>query len=179
MLTAFVTTNAILWLLGILLETCPSSADTWRALITDEDSAFIPAVEQSRDPFYHVLCAMHKEGNFVKKVTRCRFTKAQSERATRLVRQMADSDHQGYANSCLEELEQMAVLRLSKYIEKHIRPRLRQFAMSFIPLVFMCGVNTTSAVESMNRLLKVGMRPKHVFGRCAPVVYSTLGAIPQ
>jgi hypothetical protein len=62
MFAVFVTTEVILWLLGILLETCPSLSDTWWALITDEDSAFIPAVDQFRDPFYHVLCAMHKEG---------------------------------------------------------------------------------------------------------------------
>jgi hypothetical protein len=159
MFAAFVTTEVIHWLLGILLEICPSLNETWRVLITDEDSAFIPAVEARDFPFAHILCAMHKESNFLKKLNRCGLAKPQRERAARLFRQLAYSDHKGYANSCLEELERMGVPRLDKYIGKHIRPRLHQFAKSFLPSVFTCGLNTTSGAESMNRLLKVGMRP--------------------
>jgi hypothetical protein len=51
----------------------------------------------------------------------------------------------------------MDIPRLTKYIRKHITPRLSQFAKSFIPTIFTAGLNTTSAAESINPLMKVGM----------------------
>jgi hypothetical protein len=68
MFAAFVTTEVIAWLLGLLIEICHFLSDTWQALITDEDSAFIPAVEQFQGHFYHVFSAMHREANFLKKL---------------------------------------------------------------------------------------------------------------
>jgi hypothetical protein len=155
----FVTTEVIAWILQVLLDSCPALREIWRSLITDEDSAFIPAVEQIARLFNHILCAMHKEGNFLKKLNRCGLSKPDRERAARLFRQLAYSDHRGYARSCLDEILRMDVPRLTKYITKHITPRLNNFAKSFLPDVFNCGLNTTSAAESMNRLLKLGMRP--------------------
>jgi hypothetical protein len=175
MFAAFVITEVIAWLLGVLIETYPSLSETWRALITNEDSAFIPDVERFAGPFCHVLCAMHKEGNFLKKLNCCGFTKIQRDRAARLFWQVADRDHQDYANSCLEELEQMALPRLLKSIDKHIRPRLCQFAKSFIPTVFTCGLNTTSGAESIAQSRHTA---QHFFGRRLQVGYSAPGAAP-
>jgi hypothetical protein len=58
---AFVTTEVIAWILRLLLDSCPTLSEIWRSLIPDEDSAFIPTVEQMNGPFNHILCAMHKE----------------------------------------------------------------------------------------------------------------------
>jgi hypothetical protein len=160
---AYVTTDVILWLLQTLLDSCGALSGIWKALITDEDSAFIPAVElflQSgavSPDFAHILCAMHKERNFAKKVNRCALAKKDRERAMSLFRQLAYSDHQVYAKDCLAALVALGVPRLTKYIQKHIEPRLPQFAKAFLPAVFLAGLNTTSAAESMNRLLKVGI----------------------
>jgi hypothetical protein len=62
------------WLLQTLLELCPGLADFSTTIITDEDSAFIPAVELFQRSFEHperithILCALHPERNFVKKI---------------------------------------------------------------------------------------------------------------
>jgi hypothetical protein len=51
----------------------------------------------------------------------------------------------------------MGVPWLTKYLEKHAILRFAQFAKSFIPEIFTSGLNITSAAESMNRLLQVGI----------------------
>jgi hypothetical protein len=48
---AFVTTEVIAWILHLLLNACPTLTDISGSVITDEDSAFIPAVEQVNRPF--------------------------------------------------------------------------------------------------------------------------------
>jgi hypothetical protein len=70
------------------------------------------------------------------------------------------SDHRGYAQSCRDGILQMQVPRLKKDTAKHITPRLSNFVQAFLRDVLNCGLNTTPAAESMNRLLKVDMRIK-------------------
>jgi hypothetical protein len=130
----------------------------WQSLIADQDSAFIPAVEQMNGPFNHILCAMHKESTLLKKLNRFGLSKPECERAARLFRQLNSRDHRGNAQYCLEEILRMEVPRLTKYINKHITPRLNNVAKYFLHEVLNCGLNTTSAAESMNRFLKVSMR---------------------
>jgi hypothetical protein len=159
MFAAFVPSEVIICMLGLLTEAFLGFHDRRRARITDGDSAFIPARERVNRRLAHIRSAMHKEENLLKKLSHCGFAKDQRDLPARLFRQIAYSDHKGHANSCLRELREMAVPRLSKYIQKHMTPRLIQFAKSFIPPFFTCGLNASSAAESMNRLLKVGMRP--------------------
>jgi hypothetical protein len=45
---AFFTTEVIVWLLETLMDVCPSLSDIWKALISNENSAFIPALEMFR-----------------------------------------------------------------------------------------------------------------------------------
>jgi hypothetical protein len=148
-----VTTDAIFWLLGTLLDSGGRLYGHWKALITDEDSSFIPALElfvrsQAISPeFAHILCALHKERNFGKKVHRCALGKKDRERAMTLFRQLAYSDHRVYANERLTALVGLYSPRLTKYIKKHIERRLAQFAKAFLPAVFLARLNTTSAPE--------------------------------
>jgi hypothetical protein len=96
---AYVTTDVIHWLLKVLFESCPGLAHLRKALISDEDSAFIPVVElfmqstELREGFAHILCSMHKERLFVKKPNRCGLARKEHERAASLFRQVAYSDH--------------------------------------------------------------------------------------
>jgi hypothetical protein len=89
---ADVTADVIDWLLQTLLELCSGLVDAWRTLVTDEGSAFIPAVELFKRSFEdseritHILCALHKERNFVKKINRWGLAKKDKERAGRLFR---------------------------------------------------------------------------------------------
>ena len=57
------------WLLKTLHDMKPIETNT-KTLITDEDSAFIPALDSVKKDtgweVYHVLCAFHKEKNFVR-----------------------------------------------------------------------------------------------------------------
>jgi hypothetical protein len=159
----YITTDVIHWLLKILFESCPVLAHRWKALISNKDSAFFPAVElfmqstELPEGFAHILCTMYKERNFVKKVSRCVLARKDRERAASLFRQVAYSDHRSYAQEFLEALVAMDIPRLTKYIGKHITPQLSQFAKSFMLTIFTAELNITSAAESMNRLLKVGM----------------------
>jgi hypothetical protein len=161
--TAYVTTDVIHWLLKVLFESCPALAHHWKALISHEDSAFIPAVELFMQPielpegFQHILCVMHKERNLVKKINRCGLARKDRERAASLFCQVIYSDQRSYVQERLDALIAMDIPRLTKYIGKHITPRLSQFAKFLMPAIFTTRPNTTSAAESMNRLLKVGM----------------------
>jgi hypothetical protein len=149
----YVTSNVIHWLLKVLFESCSAVAHRWKALISDEDSAFIAAVElfmqstELPEGFAHILCAMHKEQNFVKKVNRCGLARKDRKRVANLFRQVAYSDDRSYAQEYLDALASMDIPRLAKYIGKHITPRLSQFAKSFMPIIFTAGLNTNSAAE--------------------------------
>jgi hypothetical protein len=143
---------------------CPGPP--WKALISDEDSVFIPAVElfmqstELPEGFVHILCAMHTERNFIQKVNRCGLAQKDRERPASLFRQVAYSDHRSYPQECLDALVATGIPRLTKHIGKHVTPRLSQFAKSFMPKIFTAGLNTTSTAESMNGLLELRM-PKN------------------
>lgn len=131
--------------------------------VTDEDSAFIPAFELFKEDRHladsprHILCAMHKEANFSKKLNSCGLRRDVKSQILTLFKQVAYSDNRAFALESLEAINAFGVPRLSKYVEKHVRPLLGSFAKAFLSDTFACGVNTTSAAESMNRLLKTGM----------------------
>jgi hypothetical protein len=158
---AFFTAEDIEWLLEQIWRSSPDVADIWRTIVTDEDSAFLPAMENFlRDKgvqFAHVLCAMHKMSNFTKKLNRTGQSSEVRKRLTKLFEVVRYTDHRGICDSALKDIEDHDIERLNKYIRKHVRPILDNFAMSHLCEVFSAGYNTSSCAESCNRMLKKGL----------------------
>lgn len=138
-----------------------------KTIITDEDHAFIAAFrsfmtrvnEDADEPvvIHHALCALHKQRNFMKKLQKCGLSQTQQEIALNLFRKICYHTNLDYVNYCLDELSQMNA-RLSHYLDKHVRPALQQFSRAYMSGVYANGYNTTSPGESMNNMLKQGLR---------------------
>jgi hypothetical protein len=162
---AHFTTDVIVWLLKLIWGD-EVMQQRWRMLITDEDSAIIPALEIFRrecgvpDDFTHRLCAMHKKNNFLMKAARAGLSKTSIGILRTLYDQMVYSDHAGIADEAASKLLNIQNLKLLKYCKEHVLD-LRN-AISRLPCTefFSCGYLTSSPAESMNRMLKRGM-PSH------------------
>jgi hypothetical protein len=61
------------------------------------------------------------------------------------------------ARGALEQIVKLPSDRLNKYMESDVIPMLKHFARIFMGTHFPCGVITTSAAESMNRMIKKGL----------------------
>lgn len=137
-----------------------------KSIATDEDAAFIAAFRNmlqtinSNRPnhvvIHHILCALHKQRNFMNKMVSCGLTKQQRELALDLFRKVCYHTNNDYAAKCLNDLKDMNA-KLCKYVEKHVVPELPQFARSYMSGIYANGYNTTSPGESMNNLLKQGI----------------------
>ena len=156
----------IKWVLETLLKN-EELVSILQTVITDEDSAFIPAFcqvmrEHPDLNVAHVLCAFHKEQNYMRKVAKAGLTHVQRETARDLFKVVCYSPHR---MACEEALKDIAGLspKLSKYLEKHVRPVLDKFARSHLGNVFTKGYNTTSPAESHNNQLKRTMIDGRVY----------------
>jgi hypothetical protein len=124
---------------------------------------FLPAMDQLRSlpdfpgDFSHLLCALHKKQNFLKKLNTCGESKQNKHQIKAFFDQVCYFDHLGMAEAALTDIKAFDNGRLNKYIQKHMQPVLRQFSKSRASDVFACGLNTSSAAESMNRMLKRGL----------------------
>jgi hypothetical protein len=160
---AYFTTEVIAWLLKTIWSLDPEIQAQWRVLLTDEDGGFAPALVQFRDEvqvpgsFRHLLCAMHKKSNFMKKLNTCGQRMDEKRRLEKLFDVVCYSDHRAMADQALMDIEAKNIPRLQKYIDNHVRPILSQFSKSYLVDTFTCGMNTTSCAESCNRMLKRGM----------------------
>ena len=137
-----------------------------RTIVSDEDCAFIAAfrnlmqiVNQTDEHIiiHHVLCALHKQRNFMKKMQTCGLTKAEKEIAIDLFRKICYHTNNNYASHCLEQLKELNE-KLCHYIEKQVEPELHQFSRSHMNGIHANGYNTTSPGESMNNMLKHDLR---------------------
>jgi hypothetical protein len=162
---AYFTTEVVLWLLESIWNV-PGVAEKWKVLLTDEDSAFIPAVDSLRgidgfpDDFRHRLCAMHKKKNFMNKVHSCGIAKPRRAVMNSLFDIVAYSDNKNTVTNAVREIRDMQVERVNKYLDDHVLPVLEKFSRAYAGQHFCCGVTTTSAAESMNRMLKKGLGNK-------------------
>ena len=165
--------DVIRWALQTLLSDGPFLAVV-QTMITDEDSAFIPAFdtvmeqlnsgrsEESKKSINHVLCAFHKEQNYLKKVAKAGLTRVQRETAKDLFKIVCYSPSK---KACDEALDSITALspKLDSYLKKHVRPILSKFARSYLGSVFTKGYNTTSPAESHNNMIKETMIPGRVY----------------
>ena len=162
--------EVIEWILQTLLddETVRQNLET---IITDEDSAFIPAFDKvvgafnrdsERSDINHVLCAFHKEQNFIRKLMKCGLSKIQCEEAKDLFKIVCYSSHRKACDDAIGDLKRLSA-KLSKYIEKHVVPILDKFARAYLADVFTKGYNTTSPAESHNNMIKSGMISGRVY----------------
>ena len=136
-----------------------------QTIITDEDSAFIPAFDSLMEEMNHgrpddqkirvshVLCAFHKEQNYLKKVAKAGLTTVQRETAKDLFKIVCYSPSQQACDEALSSIEALSP-KLASYVAKHIRPVLSKFARSYLCDVFTKGYNTTSPAESHNNMIK-------------------------
>ena len=141
-----------------LLETLCSVQvvkDSIRTIITDEDSAFIPAIDNlsSSLPVKHILCAFHKEKNFNRKLLRCGLSDIERAVAKDLFRSICYCTHRDSADRAIEELKRTNT-KLSHYIDKQVIPTLEHFSRAYLSDTFSKGYNTTSPAESHNAMLK-------------------------
>jgi hypothetical protein len=161
---AYLSTEIVKWLLTVIWQ-APGVADKWRVLLTDEDSAFIPAFDLFRqDPelgvpmgLEHRLCGMHKKKNFVGKVLASGLRKEERAVIGGLFDIVAYGDNRTSADAALKRIEEYGNEKLNAYIRAHIKPHLNQFSRSHLGDNFGCGVTTTSNAESMNRMIKYAM----------------------
>lgn len=146
--------QSIHWLLQTL-STLPPVREHTKTLITDEDSAFIPAIEDLREewPVNHVLCAYHKEQNFAKKLSKCGLSKLEKSLAKDLFKVICYSTHKDAVDKAVEDLKAMHPTLLS-YLEKHVVPTIGQFSRAYLSEVWTKGYNTTSPAESHNAMYK-------------------------
>ena len=151
------------WVLKVLQEN-DTLKDVLRTIITDEDSAFIPAFKKvfrtgdsKDDPLIkHVLCAYHKEQNFIRKLGKCGLTAQEIEAAKDLFKIVCYGRHREACDDAVANLKTLSP-KLTKYVEKHVEPILAQFARAYLSGVFTKNYNTTSPAESHNNMLKKGM----------------------
>ena len=146
--------ETLTWLLETLFSLPPIRNST-KTIITDEDSAFIPAISNISGTYSvkHVLCSYHKERNFSRKLLRCGLTHLEREVAKDLFRSVCYGTDRELANEAVDRLRSMSP-KLSKYVDKQIVPTLDQFARSHLGDTFCKGYNTTSPAESHNAMLK-------------------------
>ena len=162
--------EVIEWILRTLLDIECVRQDL-ETIITDEDSAFIPAFEtvvgafnrdSERSDINHVLCAFHKEQNFIRKLMKCGLSKIQCEEAKDLFKIVCYSSHRKACDDAISDLKKLST-KLAKYIEKHVVPLLDRFARAYLSDVFTKGYNTTSPAESHNNMIKSGMVSGRVY----------------
>ena len=146
--------ETLTWLLSKLLS-IPVVKDSVRTIITDEDSAFIPAIEKICESvhFKHILCSYHKERNFNRKLPRCGLSELERAVAKDLFRSICYGTHRESTDRAIEELKKMSA-KLSHYIDKQVIPTLGQFARAYLSNTFSKGYNTTSPAEAHNAMLK-------------------------
>lgn len=146
--------ESICWLLETLASIPPVQENT-KTIITDEDSAFIPAFQSVQEhwPINHVLCAYHKEQNFVRKLSKCGLTAVERELARDLFKVVCYSTHRTAVDKALAELRTMHS-KLDAYLQEHVQPVLQQFSRAYLCDVWTKGYNTTSPAESHNAMYK-------------------------
>ena len=147
--------EALTWLLSQLMKE-KAIRDKIKSVITDEDSAFGPAWHNIQSTFDtsagHVICAFHKERNFVRKLKKCGFTKLQVQIAKDLFKIVCYSPNKQAVVRASEEIQEMSE-RLCQYWKKNIEPHMPQFSRAFIES-YTKGYNTTSPAESHNNMVK-------------------------
>ena len=132
-----------------------------KTIVTDDDAAFglafqnfVSDINQNEHHvIHHVLCALHKQRNFEKKLTSCGLSKSQREIALELFRKVCYHTNLEYVEECIARLKVFSK-KLTKYIEKHVIPDLPHFSKAYLIGVQTNGYNTRSPGESMNNLLK-------------------------
>lgn len=151
---AYTDAASLTWLLSQISKLPPVQANT-RTLISDEDSAFIPALTDIRSswPVNHVLCAFHKEKNFAQKLSKCGLTALERSVAKDLFKCVCYSTHKDAVESAISSLGKMHS-KISSYLEKHIVPTLCQFSRAYLSDVWTKGYNTTSPAEAHNAMYK-------------------------
>ena len=162
--------EVIEWILETLLRN-EDLKDQLETIITDEDTAFIPAFnsvvsafnrDSERSDIVHVLCAFHKEQNFIKKLMKCGLNRIQCETAKDLFKIVCYSSHRQACDDAIEDLKKMSP-KLAKYINKHVIPVTNKFTRAYLTDVWTKGYNTTSPAESHNNMIKSGMVPGRVY----------------
>lgn len=152
----------LLWLLNTLSE-FPEFANKIKTLITDEDHAFTSAYKawikgiNTNDGHFiihHVLCALHKTKNFIKKLDKVGLNKHDKDEAKEKFKILCYNPNLDYSKKALDILANNYGPRICKYVEKHVIPFLSNFARAYISDVHCINYNTTSPAESMNHMLK-------------------------
>ena len=159
--------EVIRWILEVLLNN-KDLLQILRTIITDEDSAFIPAFDTvmrrlnkdrpdgNQITIHHVLCAFHKEQNYIRKLQKAGLTAVQRETAKDLFKIVCYSPHKKACEKALEDIIALSP-KLASYVRKHVKPVLDKFARSHLGHVFTKGYNTTSPAESHNNMIKRAM----------------------
>jgi hypothetical protein len=109
-----------------MVEAGPRLRETWTALVTGEDSAFIPAIElfrndhELRDLPRHMLCAMHKEANVMKKLNSSGLRRDVKANIPSLFKQIAYFDNRAFPLESRDAIVGQGLPRLTEYLDKHI-----------------------------------------------------------
>ena len=102
----------------------------WRAVITDEDAAFLVAFRElnlwelrsgHEVRFSHVLCAFHKKRNSESVLMKSGLTKGERATGKDLFKSICYCSHRRYVDHCVQELNAMSA-KLTKYLDMEINP---------------------------------------------------------
>ena len=137
-----------------------------KTIITDEDQAFMSAFKSfiteinKNNPNHiiinHVICALHKKRNLIKKINKYGLSKLQKEIAIDYFNIISYHPNSNFVQITLNKLKMMSP-KLTKYISKHVEPYFINFSRSYLTKVYCNGYNVTSPGESMNNLLKYSL----------------------
>lgn len=126
-------------------------------IITDEDSAYIPALQELEEEgikLTHLLCAEHKKKNFYKKLMELGLNKRLRKNLKAMFHQICYSYDPKIVDKLIEQMKNLKNDGLNNYLDNNIIPLLHKFAKSKIKC-FTKGINTTSNAESRNRMIKL------------------------
>ena len=159
--TAITNEEILHWILNILLFEFNGIQNT-KSIVTDEDSAFIPAfknikktMEMNNETFTidHILCSYHKMKNWHKCIAKSSLNKNERIEAKILISKVCYSDSRKEVDHSIRELCDLDPV-IKAYTDKNIIPILGQFSRGYLSNKYCLGYNTTSVSESMNYLIK-------------------------
>jgi hypothetical protein len=154
------TAEVFKWVLETLYDLC---GDTWKTLMTDEDSALMSAFpafcEQGRHRIAHRICAWHKHTNIDKHIQATHCPKERRDAWKKMLDVIFYEENEADVRLTLDKLATEAP-ELVPYLNRSIVPLLEQFATCFRGATFTLGYLATSPAESANRMIKDRMGSK-------------------
>jgi hypothetical protein len=128
-----------------------------RTVLTDEDSAIVPAIVNFRDcqrpDVAHRICMFHRKVNFTKHVNTALANPDAKEEAMSLFDEICYAKYEGQVTATIEKIWNL-LPDISTYLDAEVVPIFPCFTEAFRGDAMAIGYHATSMAESANRLMK-------------------------